>query len=222
MGLVLPSGRTFSNLDWMLIDYMYKEGTVRWSDTPFALKNGGSSNVYFIGREDLTLNLQYLSLMCRVALSHLWNMSEAKDMPNCFIGVPIAGAAIAHWMAATAHLICNKEGVSFLAMRQVLKKHGNNQTWIDGRPPSWAVRILVENVRTTGGSEEDALEKMREDGIDTTTIIRLALVDRRLRLETPTMLSAFYMADIAMGFGERGYWSNQQVDTALSEFLQTA
>lgn len=223
MDLVLPSGRTLGEHDLDLIAKMHAAGTVRWGNKPFSLKSGGTSHVYFMGREDLTLNLKLLTQLVHSALDHLWLATEVDmDKPCCLIGVPSAGTAIASWMAAVHHLEYQHDDMSFLVMRQVLKKHGNNQTWIDGRPPEDALTVMVENVRTTGASEEEALGRMREDGIDTAKIVRLAMVDRKLRPETDTLKSVYYMADIVAGLGHLGLWTEEQVATSLPEFLQAA
>lgn len=217
-----PSGRDLDDATLRIIEAMYDAGTVRWSDKPFNLKSGGTSHVYFMGREDLTLNPRLLTSLSRQALKHLWESSEeASCTSNCFIGVPLAGAAIAHWMAAISYLTEGVADSSFLAMRQVRKQHGNNCTWIDGKPPKNATVVLVENVRTTGSSEEEALQRIREDGIEV-PILRLALVDRRLREETDIMKSVFYMADIVVALAYMGKWSNKQTSTALHEFMESA
>lgn len=51
--------------------------------------------------------------------------------------------------------------------------------------------------------------------------MRLTIFDRKLRPETPTMKTVYYMADIITAFGYLGLWPQERVDACLPEFLQT-
>jgi orotate phosphoribosyltransferase len=219
--LKLPSGREFDEVELDVIRSMHKYGTVRYSDKPFNLKAGGTSHVYFMGREDLTMHPKYLAGIAQLAYFHLHGTLAWAGENICLVGVPMAGGAIATAMVIANHLVCEDEQFRFLTMRPVLKTHGANNTWVDGKPEPGEIVALVENVRTTGASEEEALKRLAEDGIPTDNIVRFALVDRKLRPETERMTTLFYMADIITAFGHLGLWSPEQVEKTLPEFLQT-
>ena len=219
--LKLPSGRTFDREDLRVIGMMHKHGTVRYSDTSFNLKAGGTSRVYFLGREDLTANPAYLHAVAERAYLHLYDSLGQPGEDFCLIGVPMAGGAIASAMAIANYIENDDEQFRFLTMRQVLKTHGANQTWVDGRPNDGDIVATVENVRTTGASENEALARIAKDGIPTDSIIRLSLVDRKLRPETDTMKTVYYLADIIAAFGHLGLWTPEQVEATLPEFLAT-
>lgn len=219
--LILPSGREFDDTDLEVIRMVYEFGTVRYSDTPFKLKAGGISHVYFTGRQDLTAAPAYLAQVAESAYMHLFSALGDPDDNMCLIGVPMAGAAIASAMTMANHFANGDEQFYFLAMRPVLKTHGANQTWVDGKPESGDIVVLVENVRTTGTSEEEALKRLAEDGIPTNDVVRFALVDRKLRPETPKMKTLYYMADIITAFGYLELWPAELVEKTLPEFLAT-
>lgn len=219
--LKLPSGRTFDADHLDLVCKMHRYGTVRYDDKPFPLKAGGKSNVYFVGREDLTYNPEYLADTAQAVMDYIYTMINESDLSVCLIGVPMAGAAIACAIAVFNHVHCDDEQFRFLMLRPVLKSHGANKTWVDGKPHADDLVITIENVRTTGTSENEALEHVGADGIPTEHVIRLALVDRKLRPETDTMKTVFYMADIITAFGHLGLWTPEQVERTLPEFLLT-
>lgn len=220
--LLLPSGRMFDDKQLTVIRMMHEHGTVRYSETSFNLKAGGTSHVYFNGRDDLTLNPGFLVAIAFSALTHLDANVEGGGGKVCLIGVPSAGTAIASAMCVYCEIEEERGEVSLLIMRQVRKTHGAHYTWVDGRPPADAIVVLVENVRTTGGSEEEALNRLKEDGIPTKDVVRLSIVDRKLRPETTTLKTVFYMADIITAFGYLGLWPQERVEACLPEFLQTS
>lgn len=213
----LPSGRTFSGEDILVLDLMAKYGCITWSDTPFTLKYGGESNVYVHLREDVTLNPDLAKALTMKAWSYL--ESELKDEGRrlCFIGVPLAGAVLASWLTAASAFDPDKtKPSSMLAMRSVLKTHGANPTWIDGKPSPDARLVLVENVRTTGKSEDDAVKLIGADSIDTSGLIRFAYVDRMLSRDD-SRLALYHLDDILFAFGNLGIWPRKRANRALEQ-----
>lgn len=218
--LEVPSGRTLWESDLEIVRQMHKAGSVYWSDAPITLRSGGISHVYCRGREDFTTSPELLALIAEAAMTHVWDEVEgAIDNGCCLIGVPSAGTAIAAWMSASdTYMHQTQSSTEFLVMRQAKKAHGVNTTWVDGKPTVGKKIILVENVRTTGGSEDEAIAKLAEDGIDTSALVRFAIVSLMWQDETEARKSLFYLADIIYAFGILGLWPEEQVQEAMKEF----
>ena len=70
--LILPSGRVFEEDDLKTVKQMHGAGTIRWSEKPCSLKAGGTSHVYFLGREDFTLSSALLENVALSALVRLY------------------------------------------------------------------------------------------------------------------------------------------------------
>jgi orotate phosphoribosyltransferase len=134
----------------------------------FKLVSGRMSNYYF-NCKAVTLHPEGMHLIGNIIFEMVKD-SDAKGIGGLTLGAdPIAGA-----VAYTSFL----KGRPFEAfiVRKSAKSHGTMQ-WIEGNITGGDRVVIVDDVITTGKSTIEAINKVKEAGLDVIKVI--ALVDRQ-------------------------------------------
>lgn len=226
----VPSGQNFNGADVDLVKAMATYGFIRYSATPFKLKSGILSHVYVFGREDLTDHPDLVALVGKKIASSVWQ-SRMENKQPCLIGLPMAGLVLAQ-AAAAASLDHRRRGdlplICHRVMRQQLKQHGANQTWVDGKPDHdrheyW----LIDNVATDGATKIEAIPKLEQEGYRPHEMPALIFVDRQQGAKTrllqagfPAVVSCFNLLDLTYAMGELGEWPKDTVKAVEDEIQQ--
>lgn len=233
----VPSGRTFDGSDLEFIRYLHRYRSVRFSEQPFRLRSGIESRVYVgLGREDTTDNPgfeQAVGWRISCAVANL--MRETVNDPRWLglIGIPTAGTVLAQAavMAATPggypESVDQCERVIFhRVMREVLKEHGNNPTWVNGRPDESRHRyVLLDNTDTDGETKTEHAARLGQDGYAVKNMPLLIVIDRNQggvrRLASlglfERIVVMYNLLDIVFAFGELKLWLPETVKTIEEE-----
>ncbi len=237
----VPSGRTFDGSDKEFIRYLHRYGSVRFSKQPFRLRSGIESRVYVgLGREDVTDNPGFereLGWQIHCAVAKL--MEETPDDPRWWglIGIPTAGTVLAQAAVLSAALggapesIDQRPRVIFhRVMRETLKQHGDNPTWVNGRPDEKRHRyMLIDNTDTDGETKIDTVPKLAHDGYAAEHMPLLIVIDRgqggvqrleRLKIFERVVVM-YHLLDIVFAFGELKLWPWETVK-AIEEEIRTS
>ncbi|MBI1998998.1 MAG: hypothetical protein HYS73_01515 [Parcubacteria group bacterium] len=236
----MDTSRPVGNLSHALLELMYNHGFVKWNPEPFTLKSGKRSHVYVFGREDITDNPNLLYMLggeIRKAVQSIFEKLTLPDDPRipCIIGIPTAGTPLAQaaamvrffepeWDPRKAWNICTK--LCFRVMREVQKKHGAHNGWVNGAPDTEKhFYCAVDNVVTDGASKVEAAKRLLEDGYPAYGMPQIILVAREWHVVEELkkrgfkqVIVLFTLRDIINGFKERGYWTPEMAGQALAEF----
>lgn len=140
----------------------YREGN-------FTLSSGKQSDFY-VDIKNVSLHPEGASLIGELT----WELLDTAQFAA--VGGPTLGADPLATALSLAALDSGKVMPAFI-IRKEPKKHGTSQ-WIEGREnlPAGAEVLVVEDVVTTGGSSLKAIEKVRAEGFQVTTLV--AVLDR--------------------------------------------
>ena len=236
----VPSGRTFDGNDLELIRYLHRYGSDRYSARPFRLRSGIQSRVYVgLGREDTTDNPGFeRAVGWRIHCAVAKLMEEAPDDPRWWglIGIPTAGTVLAQAAVMAPTLGGYPESVDqcphvifHRVMRETLKQHGDNPTWVNGRPDESRHRyVLLDNTDTDGQTKSETIPRLAHDGYAAKNMPLIIVIDReqggvqRLeRLELFERVVVMYnLLDIVFAFGALKLWSPEAVK-AIEEEIRT-
>lgn len=133
-------------------------------DEPFRLSSGELSHDYFDGKRALS-NADDLRLAAQAVL----DLANERGIDFDTVGGLTMGAD------ALAHGIALLSGKSWFTVRKDAKEHGKQQL-IEGARVAGSSALLVDDVVTTGGSIEQALEAIVAAGA--TVQLAVCLVDR--------------------------------------------
>ena len=137
----------------------YKEGK-------FILVSGKESN-YFIDGKLTTLNAEGGAIISVLFFKMLRKEIEAVG------GVAVGACSLAGGVSQISYLL--GKSVNAFYIRKELKDHGTKK-WIEGPLKAGETVAILEDVVTTGGSSQKAIEKVTEFGCKVSQI--LAVVDR--------------------------------------------
>jgi orotate phosphoribosyltransferase len=98
--------------------------------------------------------------------------SAASEARATAVGGPVMAAIP---LACAAIAVPEGEGLVGFFVRRERKEHGL-QRWIEGPVEGGARCLVVEDTVTTGGSTVDAIERIREEGLEVAAV--LSVVDR--------------------------------------------
>jgi len=98
--------------------------------------------------------------------------AAATDAEATAVGGPVMAAIP---LACAAIAVPGGEGLVGFFVRKERKEHGL-QRWVEGPVGPGARCLVVEDTVTTGGSTADAIERIREEGLEVAGV--LAVVDR--------------------------------------------
>ncbi len=234
----LPSGRTFDGNDLEFVRYLNRYESVRFSQQPFRLRSGIDSRVYVgLGREDVTDNPGFereVGWQIHCAVAKL--MDETPEDPRWWglIGIPTAGTVLAQAAVLAAAIsgypaesVDQRTRVIFhRVMRETLKQHGDNPTWVNGRPDESRHRyVLLDNTDTDGQTKIDTIPKLVHDGYPVERMPLLIVIDRGQggvqRLEHWRLFERiavmYNLLDIVFAFGELKLWTPENVKTIEEE-----
>lgn len=237
----VPSGRTFDGSDLEFIGYLHRYRSVRFSEQPFRLRSGIESRVYVgLGREDTTDNPGFeRAVGWRISCAVAKLMDEAPEDPRWWglIGIPTAGTVLAQAAVMAATPGGYPESVDQLTrvifhrvMREALKPHGDNPTWVNGRPDETRHHyVLLDNTDTDGETKIEHAARLGHDGYAVKNMPLIIVIDRnqggvrRLkRLGLFERIVVMYnLLDIIFAFGELKLWAPEAVRTIKEEILMT-
>jgi orotate phosphoribosyltransferase len=212
----VPSGRVFDTTDLHLLRLMHDDGFVGVKDRPVTLRSGIKSRVYVAGRSDLTESPALMGLVgkkiCQVIHQHWTN----PDQSACLVGIPTAGTTLAIAAAMMSVWAYGGPPVLCRQMRPVKKTHGEDQTWVEGKPDVvhhhyW----LLDNVATSGDSVLEAERKLLEDGYPAKPPVFIWIdrqqggVERLKAAGFEQVVVAYYLLDITYAYHRLGLWSEE-------------
>lgn len=143
---------------------LVREKAYERRDVPFQLSSGEMSHDYFDGKRALA-NADDLRLAAQAVI----DLASERGVDFDTVGGLTMGAD------ALAHGIALLSGTSWFTVRKAAKEHGKQQL-IEGADVNGASALLVDDVVTTGGSIEQALEAIVASGA--TVRLAVCLVDR--------------------------------------------
>ncbi len=212
-----PSGRTI-DIYSSVFDQLAKFEAVRYLDTPIKLASGRESRVYVSCRSAFSMNHRLMFGICEMLRRKFLCRPGLLDKQICLIGVPESGTKFASAISVLDYrglVATEPERIFFLEMRRTPKPHGSmSGRWVEKYPGPGFRYVLLEDVRTTGGSLERARAGLAEDGFDPTAIEAYTIFDRSGE-NNPNAL--FLLQDVIWAFGQRGYWPKAQVEAALRD-----
>lgn len=230
IGYKTVDGHEFDQLDEQMLRMMGELGTVIWTDDPFTLNSGIKSNVYVVGREELTDNSEYLELCAQVIGRKLERVMGADKRQPILIGVPAGATSLAAGITHYKRLFPGGKRAGFRVMREKQKTHGKGShigTWMIGRPEPEKHRYgLVENTVTSGASLLDkGIRRLKSDGYPTEDLMNFVLVDRQqgginmIRELGYDVSSIYALTDVAWAFMRLGIpgWNQQRVEAVQRE-----
>lgn len=231
----VPSGRTLSSLDFVMLRLMVEYGFIRWSEEPVRFKSGVESHVYVGGRDDITDHPELGWFLGRkianCVLEHAHVHQDSRQ--QCLIGIPVAGTTLAQ--AAALFDFTRWRNISLDAeekpriihrvMRESQKRHGVHQTWVDGRPdPDHQTYWFLDNTVTDGGTKLVAREHCFEDGYPVQHMPTLIVVDRQQggiknmeQAGFPNIVVAYNLRDLTHAFGQLKLWPQDRVRAVEEE-----
>ncbi|MBI3074897.1 MAG: hypothetical protein HYY92_01640 [Parcubacteria group bacterium] len=231
----MDTSRPVGNLSLVLLKNMHMHGFVKWSPEPFTLKSGKQSHVYVFGREDVTDNINFLHLLGREIVNAVQLVCANDQRIPCFIGIPTAGTPLAqaasmasYFEPASFKKPIDLRTMCFRIMREKRKEHGAHNGWVNGAPDvAKHLYCVVDNVVTDGQSKVEAAERLLEDSYPAYDMPQIILVAREWRVVEELkkrgfkhVVVLFTLRDIINGFRERGYWTPEMAEQALSEFAE--
>lgn len=226
--MIVPSGQIFNELDLQLLPLMAKHKFIERRDTPFILKSGVKSHVYVFGREDITDHPDLEWLIGRKTALLIKKNSLPQDKQPCLIGIPTAGTAIAQATAMVSYaekIQVNGYFICHRVMKEALKTHGANPSWVNGSPQSELHTYWTgDNVVTDGGAKFEAAERLGESGYPIQEMPSLVFVDRqqggvqKMKQQGFTRIVVVYqLLDLTFAFGELGLWPKDAVRAVEEE-----
>lgn len=169
----------------LLRTYAYEEGF-------FELASGRTSNFYINSRK-VTGLAEGANLIAEIILHII-----AKDNIDAVGGLETGANAMLGAIAALSYL--KERPVSTFYVRKEPKKHGTRE-WIEGPIPQEGRVAIIDDVTTTGGSIQKAIDKVRE--YTACQVVKvITLVDRRegarenLKNKGYDLLSIFTIDDL--------------------------
>ena len=143
----------------ILAKQSYKEGK-------FILASGREST-YFVDSKLITLNAEGGAIISVLFFRML------RDEINAVGGVAVGACSLAGGVSQIGYLL--GKSINAFYIRKELKGHGTNK-WIEGPLKAGETVAILEDVVTTGGSSQKAIEKVTEFGCKVSQV--LAVVDR--------------------------------------------
>jgi orotate phosphoribosyltransferase len=182
MDLITPSGTVFGWPEIDLLRGMAQHQMLAWTETPFTLKSGIESHVYFYGRNDLTDNPEFGAACGKYIGKKLSGILADDTRQPILIGVPTAGngfaASVTHYDPRTF----GRHRPGFRVMREKVKQHGaagQKGFWVNGRPDTKRhAYATIENVVTSGESLDTALTNIESDGYPVWDMPHFVFMDR--------------------------------------------
>lgn len=237
----VPSGRTLNSDDLEFVRYLQRYRSIRPSEQPFRLQSGIDSHVYVeLGREDVTDNPgfeQFVGWRIHCAVANL--MEETPEDPRWWglIGIPTAGTVLAQAAVMAARLdgypesVDRRQRVIFhRMMRESLKRHGANPTWVNGQPDESRHRyVLLDNTNTDGETKIETAAKLEHDGYRVRKMPCLIVIDRGQggvqRLERSNVFERvvvmYNLLDIVHAYAELGLWTKEATRIVTKEIHET-
>lgn len=153
-----------------LFDIMFEKSFKYQPDTPFTLRSGKVSPLYFDCRATL-LDSEGLSLT-----GYVFSQMVRRLFPGVhFIGGLTMGADPISYATTLSHLDAASP-IDPIVIRKEIKEHGTKKR-IEGNIEPDATVVIVDDVITTGGSTISAITAAREVGLRVVGVI--VLVDRQ-------------------------------------------
>lgn len=228
--LVVPSGAIYLPDDLELMRYAGRVGFVRYSASGFILKSGIHSNVYVMGRDDLTDHPGLGWLTGRKVATVVCQNTAANEPQPCLVGLPTAGTSL----AVNASLVSWREQIKtpaghticYRLMREALKKHGAHPEWVNGAATPSLTEWFIDNVATDGKTKEEAHGKFVESGRIKADYFPpvLIFIDRQQgavqRLQAfgfTKVVVAYHLLDVAFAFQAMGLWPKDVVASVEKE-----
>lgn len=148
------------------------ERTFRFTEEPsFKLASGRMSNFYF-NCKPTTLNSEGMYLIGNLLYELI--KKEKRWRVKGVGGLTLGADPVANAIAYTAHT--KGDALESFVVRKEPKKHGT-MLWIEGEVKKGDRVLIVEDVITTGGSSQKAVERAKECGLKVAGV--LALIDRQ-------------------------------------------
>ncbi|MBP2646437.1 MAG: pyrE [Gemmatimonadetes bacterium] len=154
--------------DQAALERLLKERSVRFGD--FLLASGQRSS-YYIDCRLTTMSAQGMVLIGRLGLRAI---REAGWAPDAIGGLTMGADPVAYAVAAAS--AAAPPVIDAFSVRKEAKVHGTGRS-IEGNFREGARVVVVEDVITSGGSAEKAINAIREAG--GTVLGVLAVVDRQ-------------------------------------------
>jgi orotate phosphoribosyltransferase len=154
--------------DQAALEQLLKERSVRFGD--FLLASGQRSS-YYIDCRLTTMSAQGMVLIGRLGLRAI---REAGWAPDAIGGLTMGADPVAYAVAAASATA--PPVIDAFSVRKEAKAHGTGRS-IEGNFREGARVVVVEDVITSGGSAEKAINAIREAG--GTVLGVLAVVDRQ-------------------------------------------
>lgn len=152
-----------------LIELILKKAFKYSKEPTFKLASGRMSRYYF-DCKTVTLSPEGMHLIGNLIFDLI------KDLPVKGIGGLTLGAdPIAYSVAYTSHL--RGKPIEAFVVRKTPKYHGSSAGWIEGNVKRGDKVVIVDDVITTGRSTIEAIERVKEEGLEVIKVI--ALVDRQ-------------------------------------------
>jgi orotate phosphoribosyltransferase len=231
-GLIVPSGRTFNELDLEIMLVAARIGFIQWHDEPKRFKSGKMSRVYVNGRQDATENPDFLRLASRKILQDTTKDRAALfvfDRQLRFIGIPHVANGWTPFISAVDHgEMISGQHACHAIMRSELKTHGVHNTWVAATIDHSRFRdILFDNVVTDSGSKKEAAARLVEDGFDLSQVEALVFVDRQQggleemqRIGFRSVSATYNLLDMTYAFQELKLWPTDAVKRIEDEIRQ--
>jgi orotate phosphoribosyltransferase len=222
-----------SRLDKFILEGFAHKDTVHWNDSPVTLKSGVKSHVYVSARAELTEDSELLYMIGEKIARTVQGEHERdnEERRPCFIGIPTAGTPLATAVALASYRECiryNRQTAGSRIMYEQRKFHGLDIGWIAGGPidfNEWRVWLL-DNTVTDGGTKEEVLRHLEEDGIPRNEISAIVLIDRQQggleamqAMGLKRVIALYSILDVARAFEKMGHWDSKRLSAVEKEIL---